>query len=63
MMIHKCQYAELIGAAAEWITDTTDGRVVCKFCHAPKTTKTIEVPVETPEPEPVKAPAKTAVRK
>jgi hypothetical protein len=63
-MTHKCDYAEVIGAAPEWITDTASGRVVCSLCHAPKTTKTIEVPVETEEPEPVKAPApKTTARK
>jgi len=48
-MIHKCAYAELIGATPQWITDSEDGREVCIYCSEPKI---------TPKAAPVKAPAK-----
>jgi hypothetical protein len=44
-MIHDCQYAHLIGGQPEWLI--TDGaKPVCSFCHTPKNTRTVEVPVE-----------------
>lgn len=52
-MIHKCDYAIIIGATAKWITDSEDGREVCMYCSEPK---------EVSKPVAVKPPVKT-VRK
>jgi hypothetical protein len=38
-MLHKCAYAEAIGAVADWITDPETDKRVCKFCHAPEETQ------------------------
>lgn len=46
-MIHKCPYADLIGASPKWIADSGDGREVCMYCSEPK-----EVP-KPPAPKPV----------
>jgi hypothetical protein len=58
-MIHDCKYAQVIGGQPEWLT--TDGaKPVCSFCHTPKNTRTVEVPVT--EDEAPAAPVKS-VRK
>ena len=49
-MIHKCQYAELIGKKPSWIADDEDGREVCYFCSEPK---------EAPKPVAAKTVRKT----
>lgn len=32
-MMHKCDYAKLIGQSPQWIQDEKTGRLVCSFCH------------------------------